>query len=98
MRLGLVLAEIGRKNDVVVAEDEAAAGHSHAEAIKYRGQEQQVFDALRQNPDAQAQLRAPIYEDKVVDLLFSHGQGHRQEGESKADLLKDDDMPDGYGA
>jgi trigger factor len=96
VRLGLVLAEIGRKNDVVVAEDEVLQA-IRAEAMKYRGQEQQVFDALRQNPDAQAQLRAPIYEDKVVDLLFSQAKVTDKKV-SKADLLKDDDMPDGYGA
>jgi trigger factor len=96
VRLGLVLAEIGRKNDVSVGEDELLRA-IRAEAMKYRGQEQQVFDALRQNPDAQAQLRAPIYEDKVVDLLFSQAE-ITDKSVSKADLLKDDDMPDGYGA
>jgi len=96
VRLGLVLAEIGRKNDVVVGEDEVLQA-IRAEAMKYRGQEQQVFDALRQNPDAQAQLRAPIYEDKVVDLLFSQAK-ITDKKVSKADLLKDDDMPEGYGA
>ena len=95
VRLGLVLAEIGRKADVVVTEEEVLQA-IRAEAMKYRGQEQQVFDMLRQNKDAQAQLRAPIYEDKVVDLLF--GQAKITDKKvSKADLMKEDDMPDGYG-
>jgi trigger factor len=95
VRLGLVLAEIGRAKGVTVT-DEELAGAMRNEAMRYRGQEQQVFDLLRQNPNAQAQLRAPLYEDKVVELLF--GQATIKDKKvSKAELLKDDDMPEGYG-
>ena len=96
VRLGLVLAEIGRKHEVVVSDDELAQA-MRAEAMRYRGQEQQVFDQLRQSPNAQATLRAPVYEDKVVDLLFGLAQ-IKDKPVSKDDLLKDDDLPEAYGA
>jgi trigger factor len=95
VRLGLVLAEIGRAQGVNVTDEELAQA-MRAEAMRYRGQEQQVFDLLRQNPNAQAQLRAPLYEDKVVDLLFGQAK-IKDKKVSKADLLKDDDLPEGYG-
>jgi trigger factor len=96
VRLGLVLAEIGRKHDVTVTDDELLQA-MRAEAMKYRGQEQQVFDALRQNPDAQTQLRAPVYEDKVVSMLFDLAK-ITDKKVSKEELLKEDDMPEGYSA
>ena len=95
VRLGLVLAEIGRTRGITVSDEELAQA-MRAEAMRYRGQEQQVFDLLRQNPNAQAQLRAPIYEDKVVDLLFDLAQV-KDKKVSKAELLKEDDLPEGYG-
>ncbi|MBV9508828.1 MAG: trigger factor [Caulobacteraceae bacterium] len=95
VRLGLVLAEIGRKNEVSIGEDEILRA-IRAEAMRYGVQAQQVFDALRQNKDAQAQLRAPLYEDKVVDLLFSKA-AVTDKPVSKEELLKEDDMPEGYG-
>jgi trigger factor len=96
VRLGLVLAEIGRKHEVAVSDDELAQA-MRAEAMRYRGQEQQVFDQLRQSPNAQATLRAPVYEDKVVDLLFGLAQ-IKDKPVSKEDLLKDDELPEAYGA
>jgi len=96
VRLGLVLAEIGRKHDVVVTDEELMQA-MRMEAMKYRGQEQQVFDALRQNPDAQTQLRAPVYEDKVVNMLFDLAK-ITDKKVSKEELLKEDDMPEGYSA
>ncbi len=96
VRLGLVLAEIGRKHEISVSDEELAQA-MRTEAMRYRGQEQQVFDQLRQSPNAQATLRAPVYEDKVVDLLFSLAQV-KDRPVSKEDLLKDDDLPEAYGA
>ena len=95
VRLGLVLAEIGRKHNVTVSDDELAQA-MRAEAMRYRGQEQQVFDQLRQSPNAQATLRAPVYEDKVVDVIFGLAQ-IKDRPVSREDLLKDDDLPEGYG-
>ncbi len=94
VRLGLVLAEIGRKHNVTVSDQELFQA-MRAEAMRFRGQEQQVFDWLRDNQNAQAQLRAPIYEDKVVDLLFSLASV-TDKPVSKEELLKEDDLPEGY--
>jgi trigger factor len=96
VRLGLVLAEIGRKHNVTVSDDELAQA-MRAEAMRYRGREQEVFDQLRQSPNAQASLRAPVYEEKVVDLIFGLAQV-TDKSVSKDDLLKEDDLPAGYAA
>jgi len=96
VRLGLVLAEIGRANNVQVSEQELAEA-MRQEAMRYGPQAQQIFDFFRQNPGAQAQLRAPIFEDKVVDLIVAQAKV-KDEKVSKEELLKEDDMPDGYGA
>jgi trigger factor len=68
VRLGLVVAEIGNKNNVEVTEDE----HQQAliaEVRRFPGQEQQVYDYYRKNPQALAGLRAPVFENKVVDFV-----------------------------
>lgn len=96
VRLGLVLAEIGRANNVQVTEQEVNEAML-TEARRYGPQAQQVYDLFRQNPNAQAQLRAPIFEDKVVDLIVGKAKVKDQKV-SKDDLLKDDELPDGYGA
>lgn len=96
VRLGLVLAEIGRINNVQITDQELAEA-MRAEAMRYGPQAQQIFDFFRQNPAAQAQLRAPIFEDKVVDLILEQAKV-KDEKVSKDDLLKEDDMPEGYGA
>lgn len=69
VRLGLVIAEIGNKNEIEVTEEE----HQRAliaEVQKFPGQEQQVYDYFRNNQQALAGLRAPIFEDKVVDFVI----------------------------
>ncbi len=95
VRLGLVLAEIGRNANVTVTEQELSQAIL-AEARKYGPQAQQVFNLLRENPNAQAQLRAPIFEDKVVDLILSKAKVDEKQV-SKDELLKEDDLPAGYG-
>jgi trigger factor len=95
VRLGLVLAEIGRANNVQVTDQELGEA-MRQEAMKYGPQAQQVFDLFRQNPNAQAQLRAPIFEDKVVDLIVEKAKVKDQKV-SKDDLMKDDELPAGYG-
>src|ERR1019366_5317992 len=67
VRLGLVLAEIGEKNTITVTEDEMSRAIMER-ARQFAGQEQRVWDYYRQNPQAVAALRAPIYEEKVVDF------------------------------
>ena len=73
VRLGLVLAEIGEKNKITVSDDELNRAVLE-QARQFTGQEQRVWDYYRQNPQAVAALRAPIYEDKVVDFLLELAQ------------------------
>ena len=68
VRLGLVLAEMGQKHEIQITNDELQQAMI-AEARQYPGQEQQVIEFYQKNPQAIAQLRAPIYEEKVVDLI-----------------------------
>src|SRR5439155_20486839 len=68
VRLGLLLAEVGRNNNITVSQDEI----NHAitrEAHRHRGYERQVLDYYRQNPGAVVNLRAPVFEDKVIDFI-----------------------------
>jgi len=69
VRLGLLLAEVGRRADVRVTEDEIR-GAMIAEARRYPGQERQVIEFFRNTPEAVDRLRAPIYEEKVVDHIL----------------------------
>lgn len=69
VRLGLLLSEIGRANGVQVAPDELTRA-MRAEAGRYPGQEAQVMEFFRKNPQAAENLRGPIYEDKVVDFIL----------------------------
>lgn len=69
VRLGLVLAEIGRRNNVQVPEDEVAAAIGR-QARQFPGQERQVVEFYQKNPQAMAQIRAPIYEERVVDFIL----------------------------
>ena len=69
VRLGLVLAEIGEKNSITVTDDEL--NRAIMEHVRqFPGQEQRVWDYYRQNPQAVASIRAPLYEEKVVDFLL----------------------------
>jgi trigger factor len=95
VRLGLVLAEIGSLNNVTIS-DEELTNAARQEAMRYGPQAQEVFDYLRRTPAAQAQLRAPIYEDKVVDLIFRLAKV-TDKPVSKDELMADDELPEGYG-
>ncbi|GBQ24549.1 peptidyl-prolyl cis-trans isomerase trigger factor [Acetobacter estunensis NRIC 0472] len=68
VKLGLLLAEIGREKGITVTQDEMARA-IRAEAMRYRGQEQQVFDFFVKNPQAAESLRGPIFENKVIDYI-----------------------------
>ncbi len=96
VRLGLVLAEIGRRESINVTEAELGDA-MRAEAMRYGAQAQEIFDLLRRNPDIQAQMRAPLYEEKVVDFIVGRATVTEREV-SKEDLLREDDLPEGYGA
>ncbi len=70
VRLGLVLAEVGRKAEVTVSDAEMTQAVLAA-ARQYPGQERQYFEFVQKNQQVQQQLRAPIFEDKVVDHIVS---------------------------
>ncbi len=69
IRLGLLLSEIGRTNNIQVGQDELAQAMRN-EASRYPGQEKQVFEFFQKNPQALENLRAPIFEEKVVDFML----------------------------
>ena len=69
VRLGLVIAEIGEKNNITVSEDQLRAAVME-QVRQMPGREQQVWDYYRNNPGALASLRAPLFEDKVVDFVL----------------------------
>jgi trigger factor len=89
VRLGLVLSEIGEKNKITVTDDEV--GRAVIErARQMPGREKEVWDYYRNNANALAQLRAPIYEDKVVDFILELANVTEKKV-SREDLFKDED-------
>lgn len=89
VRLGLVLAEIGEKNNITVTDDELNRAVMDR-ARQFAGQEQRVWDYYRQNPQAVAALRAPIFEEKVVDFLLELASV-KDSKVSREELYKDDE-------
>ena len=89
VRLGLVLAEMGRAAGVTVS-DQEVSNAIVAEARNYPGQERQVMDFYRQNPNATNALRAPIYEEKVCDWIFEKAKVTDKKV-SREELFKDED-------
>lgn len=73
VRLGLILSEIGRQNNIVVSDPELQRAVI-SEAQKYPGQEKAVFDYYAKNFQARESLKAPIYEDKVCDFILAQAQ------------------------
>jgi trigger factor len=89
VRLGLVLAEIGDRNKITVTEEEIR--RAIIERVRQvPGREQEVWDYYQKNPGAVAGLRAPIYEEKVVDFLLELAAVTDKQV-SREDLLKDDE-------
>ncbi|WP_300029349.1 trigger factor [uncultured Roseobacter sp.] len=86
VRLGLLLAEIGQKAEVQVSDAEMTQAIM-AQARQYPGQERQFFEFVQQNQQMQQQLRAPLFEDKVVDHIFEGAEVSEKEV-SKDDLQK----------
>jgi len=84
-----VIAEIGEKNDIKVSEDQLTQAVV-AQARMMPGQEQKIWDYYRSNPSALAALRAPIFEDKVVDFLLELAQVTDKQV-SREELFKEDE-------
>jgi trigger factor len=89
VRLGLVLAEIGDKNSIKVSDEEISRAIVER-ARQVPGREQEVWDYYRKNPQAMAGIRAPIYEEKVVDFLLELAKV-TDKTVSKDELFKEDD-------
>jgi trigger factor len=73
VRLGLLLAEIGRKAEITVSDAEMTQAVLAA-ARQYPGQERQFFEFVQKNAQMQQQLRAPVFEDKVVDHIVAQAK------------------------
>ncbi len=86
VRLGLLLAEIGQKAEVEVSDAEMSQAIMN-QARQYPGQERQFFEFVQQNAQMQQQLRAPLFEDKVVDHVFEQATV-KDKTVSKDDLQK----------
>ena len=89
VRLGLVLSEIGEKNKITVTDDEVSRAVIER-ARGMPGREKEVWDYYRKNANALAQLRAPIYEDKVVDFILELANVTEKKV-TREDLYRDDD-------
>jgi trigger factor len=89
VRLGLVLSEIGERNKITVTDDEVSRAVIER-ARQMPGREKEVWDYYRNNANALAQLRAPIYEDKVVDFILELANVTEKKV-TREDLYKDDE-------
>ena len=90
VRLGLLLSEIGRKNNIKV-EEEDTRNAMMKEIQKYPGQEKQIMDYLKNNPEAQQQLSGPIFEDKIIDFILELANV-KEKFVSVEELYKEDEM------
>ena len=89
VRLGLVLSEIGEQNSIQVTDEEVQ--RALVDRIRqFPGQEKQVYDFYRENPDALASLRAPIFEEKGVDYVLGLAD-ITDKTVSREELMKDDE-------
>lgn len=91
VKLGLILAEIGRSNNIDISQEDLGKALQH-EVSHYPGQEKQIYDLYNNNPQMINRLRAPLFEDKVVDFILeladvSESKVNREE------LFKDPDEP-----
>jgi trigger factor len=93
VRLGLVLAEVGEKNKITVSEEELTRAVVER-ARQFPGQEQQAFEHMRKDPNTLAALRAPIFEEKVVDFLLELATVNDKKVSREALFAADDDGHD----
>jgi trigger factor len=89
VRLGLVLSEIGQKAEIKVEDNEVTQALV-LRARQFPGQEKQVFEYYRKNPQALAEIRAPLFEEKVVDHLLA-GVKVTEKKVSREELMADDE-------
>jgi trigger factor len=89
VRLGLLLAEIGHQNNIDVGQDDINRAMT-AESKRHPGQEQAVLDHFRNSPEATQSLRAPLFEEKVVDFILEMAN-ITDEAVTVEELMKDPD-------
>jgi trigger factor len=89
VRLGLVIAEIGERNNIRVSDDQLRAAVME-QVRQFPGQERQIWEYYQKNPNALAALRAPLFEDKVVDFLVELAEV-TDKPVSRDELFKDDE-------
>ena len=92
VRLGIFLAEVGRKNNITVTQDDLNRA-MHTEAARFPGQEAAVLEYFQKNDSAKNELQAPIFEDKVVDFIVELAKVTEKEV-SLEDLMKLDQPDD----
>ncbi len=95
MRLGLLLADVGRRNNLLVTPDEMNRAMM-AEAQRLPGHEKAILDYFRNNPEASQALAAPILEDKVVDFITEMATVSERRV-SLQELMRDPDEAEGAG-
>jgi trigger factor len=93
VRLGLVLAEIGEQAKVQITDEELTQGVIER-ARQFPGQEKMVWDFYRKNPQAMAEIRAPIFEEKVIDHILASAKV-TDKSVSKDELFKEEDESEG---
>ena len=89
VRLGLVIAEIGERNNIKVSDDQLRAALME-QVRQFPGQERQIWEYYQKNPSALAAMRAPLFEDKVVDFLIELAEVTDQRV-SREELFKEDE-------
>jgi trigger factor len=90
VRLGLILAEIGRLNNIKVEEKDTQNAMIQ-ELQRYPGQEKEILDYFKKNPDAQNQLSGPVFEDKIIDFIVELAEV-KEKVVDVDDLYKDDSI------
>jgi trigger factor len=89
VRLGLLLAEVGRTHNITVTPEEINRALAE-QARRFPGQERRVIEYYRHNPEAVDQIRAPLFEDKVIDFILERAQVNERRV-PVSELLKDDE-------
>jgi len=89
VRLGLVLAEIGERNSIQVSDDELSRDIVER-TRQFHGREQEIWDYYRKNPSALASIRAPLFEEKVVDFILELAKV-TEKRVSREELFQDDE-------
>ena len=90
VRLGLILAEIGRLNNIKVEEKDTQNAMMQ-ELQRYPGREKEILDYFKKNPDAQNQLSGPVFEDKIIDFIIELAEV-KEKVVNEEDLYKEDNI------